>query len=688
MMSTKGLGPKARFASLLALPLLTLAPLGAGQSDGLEAGSVPVDVFHPDNQPGPDGARPAQPTPVYGGRVTLHLASLPKHMNYVTENSAVTRRMLYEVHESLLIQDWEHHDMRPRLVTSWDAEDMLVLNAGAEAKYGSAVVDVNVKDRSTDEDRQKAAKVVYGRVEDRGDYYAVVPVSKGAALGEPIEVAREDVESLQQGTVFTFYLRSDVTWHPYSRTVGGEEVTIEGHKLDADDVMFSWRLYENPRVDCDEKRFAFQKVTRGEKIDEQTVRFFFEEQYYAAIETLGVTMTILPTHVYDLSDPDNPQHDPAASADDQAVFLNEHPANRDWVGLGPYRVTEFSDQWVEAERFWDYFDQDNSGYVDEIVWRYIDDDNAAMNALLNGELDYFERVKSSDYFGEATKKSSFTDTYYKGYRYLGTYGYTGWNTYQPQLKEKVVRQALAHAFDFDEYLRTNYKNLARQVTGPFPFESAAYDHSIEPYPYDVDLAIEMLEDAGWYDRDGDDVIDKDGIALEIDFAMPSGNDASKNLGLKMQESFAEIGVKLDIVSYEWATFLDKLKKRELDSANLAWVPSLESDPEALWHSKWGEFDRQGSNNSGVMEPELDRLIRAGQRELDFEKRQAIWQEMHRYIYDLQPYLFGYNVPSKFAMAKRLRGYQSVAIDPGYVLRRWHFVSLDEPGTRPTREPAR
>ena len=685
MMSIKGLGRSARVASLLVLPVLALPAAAQGS---LDAGVTPADVFHPDNQPGEDGSRPAAPEPVWGGSVTVHLASLPKHMSYPTENSAVTRRMLYEVHESLLVQDWEHHDYRPRLVTSFDTEDMLVLASGADAEYGDAVVDVNVKDDASTEDAQKTARVIYGRVEDRGDYYHVLPVSKGSALGGALEVSREHVESLQRGTVFTFYLRSDVVWHPYSAVIDGERSDITGHMLDADDVLFSWKIYDNPRVDCDEKRGGFQKVTRGEKIDEQTVRFFFEGQYYGAVATLGTDMTILPTHVYDLSDPDNPQHDPEATDDEQAVVVNEHSANQQWIGLGPYRVVEYSDTRVKAERFAGYFDKDNAGYLDEIVWLYIDDDSAAMNALLNGELDYFERVKSADYFGEATKRASFTDKYYKGYRYLGTYGYTGWNMYKPQLKEKVVRQALAHAFDFDEYLKNNYKNLARQVTGPFPYESEGYNKEVEALPYDPDLAIELLEDAGWYDRDGDDIIDKDGISLEIDFAMPSGNDASKNLGLKMQQAFAEIGVKLNIVGYEWATFLDKLKKRELDAANLAWVPGLESDPEGLWHSKWGEYERQGSNNSGVMEPELDRLIRAGQRELDREKRQQIWREMHAYIYDLQPYLFGFNVPSKFAMTKRIRGYQSVAIDPGYIIRRWHFTSLDEPGTRATREPAR
>ena len=82
---------------------------------------------------------------------------------------------------------------------------------------------------------------------------------------------------------------------------------------------------------------------------------------------------------------------------------------------------------------------------------------------------------------------------------------------------------------------------------------------------------------------------------------------------------------------------------------------------------------------------LDALISKGQVELDFEKRQEIWQEMHSFLYDHQPYLFGFNVPRKFAMSKRIRGFQMFAIDPSFSIRRWHFTDPSEPGTRATRE---
>ena len=654
----------------------------ADQSAGMPVrGPAPVDSFHPEG--------PSSSDPLYGGRVIVHQASLPKHMNYATENSSYTRRMLYETHETLLQQDWEEHDMRPSLAEAWSAEDMLVLGAGASAEVMalSQLVPVRNEGAAEGAPEQIERSVVYGVVTEEDGGWRVTAEAPGnpiAAVGS-IVVPRDAVERVERGTVFHFRLRDGVLWHPTEGHPAGSQA------LDARDVKFSWSIYANPAVDCDEKRFQFEKITGCEVLDDLNLRFFYEGQYAFAEGTIGFSMTILPSHVYDLADPDNVAYEEEFTLEQQGEFINNHPANMMWVGLGPYRVTAWTDAYVEAERFADeagkslYFDDARAGYVDTIRWRVIEDDETAMNALLNGELDFFERVKSEDYFGARTRSETFTEGFYKGFKYGGSYGYTGWNLFRPQLRDVEVRKAIELVFDFEAYRRENYKGLANRVTGPFPYSSAAYNRDVQARPVDPVQARELLDAAGWYDRDGDGVRDKDGVRLSIALSYPSGNDASKNFGQALQEVLAEeLQIELTLEQLEWATFLDRIKKRDFDACNLAWVPDLESDPEQLWHSKWGAEDIESSNHSGVQDPVLDELILAGQKELDFEKRQLIWQQMHERIYDeVVPYIFMYNVPRKFAMNKQLRGVQIVAPDPGYVIRRWHYVDPEVAGTRAT-----
>lgn len=695
MLVARTLAPRLAALTLTLLPFASTASatpqdggVGAGANHGesVQAGPKPFDVFHPD--------RETSAKPRYGGRVIVHIASLPENICYPVENSGVTRRLLYELHETLLIQDWEHHDYRPNAAESFVVEDLVVLKEGAEVRYPGAIQAQVVR-----RDGGKGLRVVqavYGEVQrlDEGAL-RVTPRSEGSDLSAPIEVPAADVDTVERGSVFTFTLRQNVRWHPslvYAGNKAAQE-RIGVQYLDPRDVRFSWSIYQNPGVDCDEKRFIFQKMTDCRIVDDRRVRIVFQEQYAFSLQQIGTSLTILPSHLYDLSDPENPAYDPKATAAAQAEHINDNPHNKLWVGIGPYRVTNWTQQYVEAQRFTDekgqplYFDLDRAGYFDTIRWRYIEDDETAMNALENGELDFFDRVKSTDYFGERTNKARFKQLFFKGYRYLGAYGYTGWNLYRPQLADKAVRDAIAHAFDFEAYRLSNYQGLARQTTGPVPFGTDGYPMDLQPYPYEPDRAIELLEEAGWYDRDGDGIADKDGVKLSIEFLYPSGNDASEIFGTKLQESLKDLGIEITLAQLEWATFLERMKNREFDAVNLAWIPPLESDPEQLWHSKWGAKDARSSNNSGVQDPKVDELIGKIQSEVDTAKRMELWKELHRYLYlEVQPYLFMYNVPYKFACSRKIRGMQSFAIDPGYAIRRWYYSDPADPQLRDALAP--
>jgi len=654
---------------LLAASLLLAwsAPLAAARGgapatpDDVEGPhDVPADEFHPD--------RGTAVQPAYGGEVVVHLSSLPEGLLRATENSAVARWMLYELNDTLTIQDWEYWDDKPSLCKSWVTEDQIVLVDGAESRYPTSVQIGQ---------GEKARHILYGNVVDTDGGYSVQGVSEGNPSTEGVQVAPDDVQSLERETIFTFDLPTNVKWH-------------DGHPFDAHDVFFSWDLYNNATVDCDEIRFQFQQVLQGDVVHDHKIRFYFERQYFHALRVPG-EMSIVPRHLYDLRDPDNMRYDAEFHSHveeghvfteaERGDYINNNPHNTDWVGLGPYRVVEWGSQGVKAVRFEGFHDPAQAGYVDRITWRFVQSDDAAFQALINGELDFFDRVLPEAYFGGATESEAFTKDFYKGYYYTGTYGYTGWNTLRPQLSDPQVRKALQMAFDEEDYIRTQYHGLAKRVTGPQNYFGPGYNHDVKPIAFDPDTAEEILADAGWYDRDGDGIIDKDGIKFEIEFLHPSGNEPSEKLGLRMMESFEAIGIKVVMRNLEWSSFLERMLERNFDAVNLAWVPPLESDPEQLWHSKWGDPEKKSSNMCAVRDPYIDELIEKGQVELDKEKRAKIWQEIHRYLYEeVQPYMFSSNKPKKFGMNKKIRGFETFKIAPGYSLRRWYYPA-GTPGTR-------
>ena len=162
-----------------------------------------------------------------------------------------------------------------------------------------------------------------------------------------------------------------------------------------------------------------------------------------------------------------------------------------------------------------------------------------------------------------------------------------WNLHRPQLADERVRQALAHAFDLETFAAAQYQGLATRVTGPLPFFSRMYDRSIEPYAFDPRRAEQLLDDAGWYDRDGDGVRDRDGRPLSLEYVSPAASVSSRTLGLKLQEDLARVGVRLELREVDFAAWRERQKRREFDATPLYWTPPLEPDPEQLWHSSGG-----------------------------------------------------------------------------------------------------
>jgi len=523
------------------------------------------------------------PAPAYGGRATIHLESLPKSLNYAIETSGVARRILYELNETLLLEDWKTLELVPNLCASFEVESP---------------------------------------------------------------------------TSFVFHLRPGIVWH-------------DGEPFDAHDVVFSALVYRNPKVNCGSKGPQYRRIVDIQAPDPLTVRVAYDKPYFRALASVG-DMPILPAHLYEKK---------GASEDEQAEFINTNPHNHDWIGLGPYRLVSWEGDRLVAKRFEKYFAPERGGYLDELDWLYVKDDAAAFQALLNGEIDLFGRLSTEDYFGSATSSEAFRAKFEKAWAPSNAYGFVAWNLRREKLQDVRLRRALALAFDFEAFKKSCYRGLANQVTGHCVPESEFYDATLAPLPFDPPGAKKLLAEAGWSDHDGDGYVDKDGAALTIELLSNSGNAVSEAMIVALQNDWSRIGVKLVPQLLDFNSAGDRARKRDFDGYLTGWALATESDPEASFHSKNAG---NGTNNfPGLADPEVDKLIEQGQAELDRGARTKIWRALQRRLYELQPYLFGFSPPRKFAYSRALRGVEFVRPDPNYVARRWYFPA-GTPGTREQR----
>ncbi len=530
------------FSSSRAAPLLAASSQAAAtrSRETLQAADVGAraDAFYP----GFDSSRDKLPASQAGGRVVIYAGPRLSSLNFMISNSSVTRRIWGELHDSLIRQDMNSWEYLPALAQSYTVQDQLVLEGG---------------------NLQTGDRVLVGKIEDQGDHWDVES-REGGAISHG-RVAKAAGQSFAPGTVFDFHLRQGVHWQ-------------DGAEFDARDVLFSMRCFRNPEVNCDEKRYQFDKIARFESSAPHEVRFCFAQPYFLA-RNLFEGLTILPAHLYDLGDERNPGKKAAASDAEQAAFIEEHPANRQWVGLGPYKLAEFSDAAIVAKRWDGYYDKAAGGHVDEIVWRFIADDGAALTALLEGGVDYFDRLNGEDYFGGRTDNEAFRSNFYKGYSYGPQITYTAWNTRREKFKDPRVRTALGMCFDWDAFIASYYKGLAQRVTGEQYIDGPAYDKTLTPLPFDLDRARGMLAEAGWYDRDQDGIVDRDGVELEIEFLYPTGNRTSELFGQAFQASLKKVGVELRLQARDWSAMLDSKRKGDFDALSMGWITPLVVDPE-------------------------------------------------------------------------------------------------------------
>jgi peptide/nickel transport system substrate-binding protein len=515
-----------------------------------------------------------------------------------------------------------------------------------------------------------------GAIQDGGDAWLV----RGAA-GET-RVPKSETERVLRGVVFTFRLGSGRAWH-------------DGHELDAHDVHFSWEVFHSDRLASD-RRWQHEKISACEVLDARTVRFRYAEQHFNAAVFVS-DLFLLPRHVYDPRDPDHARLQPAwhaerrardpawtPSLDDAAELVNESVKQRAFVGLGPYRLASWTDSAIEIERASTWRDDAGAGRLDRVRWRLVPDFGAAFRALLAGEIDFLDAVTTDDYFGSIAASADFRARWYTGTHRSQAYWYVGWNTRLPKLADPRVRRALAHLADLEAFRTGYYKGLARTMTGPFLPGTPACDPAIRPLPRDIARAEELLAEAGWIDRDGDGVRDKGGEPLSIELLVQAQNAPAQAFAAQLQQDFARGGVRLVVAPLEFNALQERRDGRRFEAVQLGWAVAPEADPEQAWHSRWAGPEAQGGSNfSGLIDPEVDGLIEAGQKELDHAARQAIWRRLHARLFELQPYLFCFAPDRKFALTRAIRGFQETRIDPNWDLRELYYP-LGTPGTRPAR----
>lgn len=493
--------------------------------------------------------------------------------------------------------------------------------------YGDAIVEGSIGDVSgfltavtTDASSHEAAGYVFN---------GLVRYDKDLKLEGELA---ESWEISPDGKRITFHLRKGVRWH-------------DGVPLTSDDVMFTYRRMIDPRTPTAYGE-DFKQVRRATAPDPNTFVVEYSRPFAPALASWG--MHVLPRHLLEKY-PD----------------ISKSPLNKKPVGTGPYRFVEWkTGEKVVFDANPDYFE--GKPYISRVITRVIPDQATMFLELKSGGVDIMTLTPPQ--YVRQTETAEFKKSFNR-YKYTASgYTYLGFRLSHPFFKDKRVRQAIAHAADKKSLIDGVLLGLGQEATGPYKPGTWAYNPDVKKYPHDPLRAKALLAEAGWKEKDG--VLVKDGQPFEFTVLTNAGNDARAKTAAILQQNLAEVGIRMQIRTVEWAAFINEfIDKRKFDAVILGWNITPDPDQFDIWHSS--KTGPKELNHVGFANPEVDRLLDEGRSTFDLEKRKKAYFRIQEILAEEQPYVFLYVPEALPVVHNRFRGIVPAPAGITYNFIKWY-----------------
>ena len=484
---------------------------------------------------------------------------------------------------------------------------------------------------------------------------------------------------------YTFKIRQDVYWHKPT--------------LDIDDPQYAWLKegttcreghFQNGRcrVTAHDLEHMLDMIMNDQVAGAAPLRSYYKNlESYKALDDFTFTLSFnkktqtqdlmvrgifpVPEFLYAYDENGERYDDSNLGSKFEAHWYDPNT-----IGAGPYRFIEFEPGVkIVVER--DPMFPLGGNAFKSIIFQIINEDQQRIRKMKTNELHY-TGLSPSQYRVEVLEgddDSPFKDGTFGHEEYwTHTYFYIGWNNNTVFFSDKRVRKAMSHAFNADMLLNDVMMGLGKRATGPIPAFLPYYNNSLAPIPYDLEKAKSLLKAAGWDDKDGNGILERevDGQLVEFEFTLTifGSSKEYKTIGDIFKEDLAKIGVKMNVQPTEWSLLLKKTNSKEFDAVTLAWVSGPDVDFRQIWHSEQADVP-QSSNYISFKNEKADEIIEALEVEFDDKKRIELAHEFHSLLYDEQPYTFFFTRRSMFYWSPKLKNVKAQVTRPYLNSRAWY-----------------
>jgi len=462
----------------------------------------------------------------------------------------------------------------------------------------------------------------------------------------------------------------------------------DGQPVDADDVVFTFRVYldENVHATQRDQFIVGGKPISVRKVDAQTVVFQLAKTYGAG-ERLFDGLAILPRHLLEK---------PYTEGKLSQTWTLATPAN-EWAGLGPFRLKEYvAGQELVLERNPYYWKQDAKGnrlpYLDELVFLFVPNADAQVLRFQSGETDLISRLGAENFSVLSRQQSGYTmSDAGPGLEYNFLFfnlNEPGEKT-SPDLARKMkwfrdveFRQAISAAIDREAIVRLVYQGRGAALWGPVTPGNQRWGNSGIPHTARLlEKSRALLKEAGFAWTTGPDgeqaLVDSDAKPVEFSILTSSTNADRTKMATLIQDDLKQLGMRVQIVPMEFRSLIDRVTQtREYEACVLGLV-SFDADPTAemnVWLSTGGThlWNPSQAHPATAWEAEIDKLMEEQLAAPSYAQRKKSFDRVQKILTENQPMIFLASPDILTGAKKSVGNFHPAVLEP-YVL--WNVEQL-------------
>lgn len=407
------------------------------------------------------------------------------------------------------------------------------------------------------------------------------------------------------GLTWDFTLAQDVTF-------------TDGTPFDAEAVKVNVEHLQDPDTGSSTGYLAVQKVASVEAVDAMHARFHLTEPDSALLESMSQQWTAIqsPTGI-------------ARGQEDNCAAP---------VGTGPFVVQSWTpQQQVELVRNEDYAgldpqaEHDGAAHLEKIVWRFIPDAATRYAALRSGEVQVIDNPQP-DAIAQADEGG---DIAHIDAPRPGSVNRIELNSAQPPFDDVRVREAFVRAADPGPGIETLFAGTTTRSYSPLSsVEPAAYADE-DLFATDADAADDLLDAAGWTERDADGYRTRDGQRLTVRFPVSTNQSvaAEQSLFEQIQANAKAVGFDVVLTPLDLSGWYGALGAHEYEAVSAPYTKVGPDVLRILYHSDGTVPAPSGyfANHAGVTDPALDALLDQASATADEAERTELYRQAQQIV---------------------------------------------------------